>query len=360
MSVVTTALTSYPIVGSLLVVSASLATMPLFRRNQMPVAGRVVVVTGGSQGMGKCVAILLARMGAHIAIVARNQQKLDDALTEIKVRLFRSLLQWMDISLTRVTPQAAARDPTQKFLAVSADLTTGPATTDAFEAIAASLGVPDIVWQCAGGTKPGYFKDYSSAELEAEMAMNYFTALHTAHCAVRMMTASPTAGPTQQQKKRHIVLTSSVVAFYPIAGYNAYSPAKAAIRSLADGLRQECLLYDIDVHACFPATIYTPGFEEEKKTKPELTTILEGADEGQTPEQVAAVCVKALERGDKIIATTLMGSAMRGGAWGGSPKGVWDTVFGMVLVVVWSIVGKVMDWEVVKYKRRLVKEGRTV
>jgi len=51
----------------------------------MPVAGRVVIVTGGSQGMGKCVAILLAQKGAHVAIVARNQQKLDDALVEIKV-----------------------------------------------------------------------------------------------------------------------------------------------------------------------------------------------------------------------------------------------------------------------------------
>jgi len=236
---------------------------------------------------------------------------------------------------------------------------TGPATTTAFETVASSLGVPDIVWQCAGGTKPRYFRDHTSADLETEMGMNYFTALHTAHCAVQMMTANPIPNPTQAQK-RHIILTSSVVAFYPIAGYNAYSPAKAAIRSLADGLRQECLLYDIDVHACFPATIFTPGFEEEKKTKPELTAILEGADEGQTPEQVAVKCVKALERGDKLVTTTLMGSAMRGSSWGGSPKGMWDTVFAMVLLIVWSVVGRVLDWEVVKYRKRLVKEGRTV
>jgi 3-dehydrosphinganine reductase len=59
--------------------------------------------------------------------------------------------------------------------------------------------------------------------------------------------------------------------FCPITGYNAYSPAKAAVRSLADGLRQKCLLYEIDVYACFPTTIYTPGFEEEQKTKLELT-----------------------------------------------------------------------------------------
>jgi len=188
--------------------------------------------------------------------------------------------------------------------------------------------------------------------------MNYFTALHTAHASIRFMNASPaTSG-----EKRHIIFTSSVLAFYPIAGYNAYSPAKAAVRSLADGLRQECLLYDIDVHACFPATIYTPGFEEEQKTKPELTKILEGADEGQTPEQVAEICLRKLEKGQTLVTTTLMGSAIKGSAWGGSPKGnvLLDTLFGWVLLVVWTIVGKVMDWEVTKYKKKLAKEGRTV
>jgi 3-dehydrosphinganine reductase len=129
---------------------------------------------------------------------------------------------------------------------------------------------------------------------------------------------------------------------------------------LADGLRQECLLYDIDVHACFPATIFTAGLEEEQKTKPELTKILEGADEGQTPEAVAVACVKGLERGEKLITTTLLGSAMRGSAWGGSPKGVWDTLFAMVLTIVWSIAGRVMDWDVIKYKKKLAKEAKTV
>jgi 3-dehydrosphinganine reductase len=286
--------------------------------------------------MGKSVAILLAQKGAHVAIVARNQQRLSDALQEIR---------------------NARRDDSQKFFSYSADLTSGPQTVAAFEAIQTEIGVPDIVWQCAGGTKPGYFKDYTSEELETEMSMNYFTTMHTAHCAIRMMTAAPLL---PAKGRRHLVLTSSVLAFYPIAGYNTYSPAKAAIRSLADGLRQECLLYDIDVHACFPATIYSPGFEEEQKTKPELTKILEGSDEGQTPEAVAMACLKGLQNGEALITTTLMGSAMRASSWGGSPKGIWDTIFAMALAIVWSVVGRVMDWDVIKYKEKLLKEGKTV
>lgn len=259
---------------------------------------------------------------------------------------------------------------------MSADLGNSEATARAFDQIARDYGVPDIVWQCAGGTQPGYFKDYSGAALEYEMRSNYFTAMHTAHAAIRLMhgglPAAPAAAPapattpaaaaTTTAKRRHIVFTSSVLAFYPLAGYNSYSPAKAAMRALADGLRQECLLYDIDVHCCFPATIMTPGFAEEQKTKPELTKILEGADEGQTADAVADICLRKLQRGQALVTTSLMGSAMRGVAWGGSPRGnvLVDTLFSWLLAVVWVVVGWAMDRDVRKYRRRLEAEGRPV
>jgi 3-dehydrosphinganine reductase len=54
-------------------------------RKHFPVAGRTVVVTGGSQGMGKQLAILLAAKGANVVIVARTVSKLKAALKEIEV-----------------------------------------------------------------------------------------------------------------------------------------------------------------------------------------------------------------------------------------------------------------------------------
>jgi 3-dehydrosphinganine reductase len=89
-----------------------------------------------------------------------------------------------------------------------------------------------------------------------------------------------------------IVLTSSVLGFFAVPGYSAYTAVKHAIRGLAESLRIEFLLYKINVHCYFPATIYSPGFEEEQKSKPELTKIIEGADEGLTPEQCALRLVR--------------------------------------------------------------------
>ncbi|KAI7115506.1 hypothetical protein KC352_g34325, partial [Hortaea werneckii] len=56
--------------------------MGLFsRKNHFDVDGRTILLTGGSQGMGRGLAKLLAEKGANIVIVARNQQKLDEALS---------------------------------------------------------------------------------------------------------------------------------------------------------------------------------------------------------------------------------------------------------------------------------------
>ena len=56
---------------------------------------------------------------------------------------------------------------------------------------------------------------------------------------------------------------------------------------LAETLRQELLLYSIDVQIYLPVTMYTPGYEEENKTKPELTRKIEESDDGLTAEKAA-------------------------------------------------------------------------
>lgn len=48
---------------------------------------QTVVITGGSEGMGKEVAVQLAEKGANVVIVARTVKKLEAALESIKVRL---------------------------------------------------------------------------------------------------------------------------------------------------------------------------------------------------------------------------------------------------------------------------------
>lgn len=162
-------------------------------------------------------------------------------------------------------------------------------------------------------------------------------------------------------------MTSSVAAFVGLAGYNPYAPAKAAMRSLADTLRSEMNLYngyrrsnnkeggapetDVKIHCVFPATIKSPGLENENRTKHGVTHVLEEGDPQQTEDEVAAAAVKGLEKGGFLISTQFIGEAMRVGMMGGSARNNWliDTLFGWVIGFVWLFVGPDLEGKVWKY-----------
>lgn len=163
----------------------------------------------------------------------------------------------------------------------------------------------------------------------------YWTAANMAHAVLQQWLV--TIPPSQQSPGpgRHLIFTCSTLAFAPIAGYAPYSPAKAAMRSLSDTLSQELEIYngartfktrnsapaaDIKVHTVFPMGILSPGFDNEEKMKPELTKKLEEADKPQTPTEVASISIKALERGEYLITTTLLGHLMKASALGVSPR----------------------------------------
>ena len=63
---------------------------------------------------------------------------------------------------------------------------------------------------------------------------------------------------------------------------------------MAESLRSELLIYGIDVHIAFPATIFTPGLTEENKIKPKITLKIEEADGGKRPEEIAAGILKGV------------------------------------------------------------------
>ena len=192
--------------------------------------------------MGLAAAKQLSAKGANIAIVARNKEKLASALAEIR---------------------SSALTTDQRFEAFSADLASPDQAANAVAAVTAWNGAPlDSVWMIHGASDPRLFIETTPEALRSQMDVNYFGAANIAH-AVLQQWLSPEQAPSK--KDRHLIFTSSVVAFYPFVGYSPYSPAKAALRSLCDTLAQEVLLYSdsVHLHTVFPAGIDTPGLANE-------------------------------------------------------------------------------------------------
>jgi 3-dehydrosphinganine reductase len=327
-----------------------------------------VVITGGSQGMGRALGKLLAQKGANIVIVARDRQKLDAALKYISVcqRTPLSCITYLLLA------QASAKDPEkQRFHYISADVTKSEENIRIIDEVTEwnNGHPPDVVWANAGSSHPELFIDTSIDILRSQMDINFWSAAYLAHatlrCWLKPTTSKQTAESASTTPKRHFIITSSAGAFCGFVGYSPYSPGKAASRNLADALRNEILMYngyrsansskgpaaDVEIHCVAPGTILSPGFENENKTKPKVTLQLEETDPRQTEDEVAAVAVKGLENGEFLIATQWLGKILRAGMLGATKRTsiFIDMVVTWITPLVWMVMipdadNKVWRW----------------
>lgn len=255
---------------------------------------------------------------------------------------------------------------TQRFHHISSDLTRPEECAKVIANVTEwNLGLPpDIVWCCAGSSHPTLFVDTDISQFQTQMDSNYFSSVYTAHAILRAWLKPDRDEPTRAtssvgQATRHLIFTSSFVAFYPIAGYAPYSPSKAALRTLSDSLSQEVNLYaaahphssPVRVHTVFPATILTESNDADNLIKSDLTKMFEATDKGQTAEEVAKISIKGLESGHELITCNIMtrfvmcatlGTSRRGGFW----KGLADWFMGCAALAVMAFIRADMDRKV--------------
>jgi 3-dehydrosphinganine reductase len=260
-----------------------------------------VLVTGGSKGTGKALAILLAKKGAHVTIIARNLEDLNDALKEIKENVLYS---------------------EQIISAIQCDVTDSDKAAIAVQKAFDSKPL-DYVFCFAGASVPGFFQEQDLSLFRKGMDLNYFGALNVVHPAVKLMIQSE--DPTGDCGGGSIGFCASVLGMFSLVGYSQYAPTKFALRGLAETLRQELKPYNISTHIMFPGTILSPGFLEEQKTKPEVTKLIEGADEGQKPEVIAEAFLKGIEHGQFMITSDIIGELARCCSKGVSPSNNYVT-----------------------------------
>ncbi|KAK1223033.1 3-dehydrosphinganine reductase [Marasmius sp. AFHP31] len=293
-----------------LLVSSVLLLLAAFRpfTKKWDPRGQHCYITGGSAGLGLALAVLLTRAGAHVSIVARDEEKLQVALTEL---------------------EKARQAPDQILKSYSFSLSDPIAAENALKASSEPHGgkAPDAVFLCAGSAHLGYFVEQTPESLKRGMDSSYWVAAYSALAYTKQI--------VKEKKKGRLTFVSSVLGYMSFVGYSTYSPAKHALRGLAETLRSELQLYNTPVHICFPATIYSPGYIEENKTKPSLTLKIEETDEGQTPEQVALGLLKGVQNGYFHITTDILGNIFRSSTRGATPGNniILDWVYGLIGMV---------------------------
>lgn len=229
------------------------------------------LITGGSSGIGKALAKLLAQQGAHISIIARDRSKLEIARQEISASII---------------------DSQQKILTIAADVTQQKALELAIKKAIAEIGRIQILVTAAGIAVPGYFPELSLATFHQTMAVNYFGTLYAIKTVVPEMIGA---------KQGHIVLISSGAGLIGLYGYTAYSSSKFALRGLAESLRGELKPYQIKVAIVYPPDTDTPQLAAENKTKPPETKLMTETAQLWTARGVAQEIIQGMVGGKFAI-----------------------------------------------------------
>lgn len=210
-------------------------------------AGRVAVVTGASQGIGRACALKLAGCGATVALVARNQDKLQEVAGEIT-----------HAGALRPRSEQAPAPPTS----VDSEVPTVPARAkvfpsnleneneikSSFKAIISELGKIDILVNNAGITRDQLIMRMKRADWDTVLNTNLTSAYLCTQQAI---------GSMLKQRWGRIINIASVFGQMGQAGQANYSSSKAGLIGLTMAVAREVGSRNITCNAVAPGFIET-------------------------------------------------------------------------------------------------------
>ncbi|HYT94723.1 MAG TPA: SDR family oxidoreductase [Gemmataceae bacterium] len=188
-----------------------------------PLSKKVVLITGGSSGIGRATALRLAAHGARIAVAARNQE----ALAEV-VR--------------------AAEATGAEAMALPTDVTDSAQVGRAVAATVERFGGLDVLLCSAGVSMRTYFEGSSLEAMEHVMRVNFFGTLYATHFAL----------PHVKARGGSLVAISSLTGKRGIPSYALYGASKFAIHGLYEALRLELKRDGVHVGVVSPGFVDTP------------------------------------------------------------------------------------------------------
>lgn len=207
---------------------------------------KVVVITGGSKGIGKALAVIYSKNGDHVIILARDQASIDEAISEIS---------------------SYRKSDSQQFLGLSTDVCDSNRVKKTFKTIYSSFKRIDILITSAGFSKPGYFENQTEEIFRDTMDVNFFGTLYPIQVVSEKMA---------EQGGGQICIIASGAALIGIFGTSAYCASKYALRGLADSLRSEFRLKGISLSIAYLPDTDTPLSQKVAKFKPYETQLIMG------------------------------------------------------------------------------------
>ncbi len=203
----------------------------------------IALITGGSRGIGKAIALQLAKQNINVAICGRNKEKLEKAAQEIAATGVRTLI-------------------------IQADLKDEQSYKTIVDKAIQEFGKLNYVINNAGYATSQLVEETPSAIWEDTMAINAKAPFFICKHAIPYL---------KKETEAAIVNISSVVGHKGYEGQAAYTASKHALNGFTKALSKEVKEYGIRVHLVEPGGVNT---DMVKEMRPDLdTSILMNPDE---------------------------------------------------------------------------------
>lgn len=244
--------------------------------------GKVALVTAASKGLGKGVALALAREGCQVVIASRSEEQLRVAAREI----------------AEVTGSEPLYVPTNVTRAEEIDRLVATAIE--------RHGRIDILFNNAGGPPPGYFFDFSDDQWHQAVELLLLSTVRLMRAVVPGM---------RERKWGRIINSTSTAVKQPISNLLLSNAVRTAVIGLAKSLSFEVARDGITVNNLVPGSILTDRIRQNARITSERTgqpaeEIMRAAEEeipmgryGTVEEYAAAAAFLASEQASYITGT---------------------------------------------------------
>jgi NADP-dependent 3-hydroxy acid dehydrogenase YdfG len=205
------------------------------------VTGKNIVITGGTAGIGRATAVLLAQLGANVFIAGRTKEHLENTLAEAHEKQYPG-----------------------KFQGVIADLSTKEGVAKLFVEIDQRFGQLDVFINNAALSAEGIDKDTFDEwrDVVESNLLNYIACSHEAFARMK------------EKKTGHIINVGSMSADIKRAGSSVYTATKSGIQGFSESLRKEVNEAGIKVTLIEPGLVGTDmpenSAEEQQQQQAEL------------------------------------------------------------------------------------------
>jgi 3-oxoacyl-[acyl-carrier protein] reductase len=205
---------------------------------------KIALITGAGKGIGKAVAIALAKEGVNVILVARTQSDLDEVATEVNALGVKSLV-------------------------LTADVADINSVNSAVEKALAEFKSIDILINSAGIAAFGKFLELEPAAWERIIQVNLMGTYYVTRAVLPCMI---------EKQAGDIINISSTAGLNGNALTSAYSASKFAVLGLTDSLMQEVRKHNIRVTALTPSTVATNMAKELNLTDGNPEKVMQSED----------------------------------------------------------------------------------